>query len=184
MSAQGNSDGRLDIRKYPNRRYYDATRSTHVTLEQIHRLIQEGRDVRITDSKTEEDITTKVLAQIILEHDAPKLDIFPASLLHQIIRANQRVFPEFVDRYFNQALSAYFRSQEQVESHMRQSLGLGGGSLGADWAKTFYDTFAAPWFGKPADAERSAAELREEVAALRAELAALRERVPTDAGDD
>ncbi|HZV34316.1 MAG TPA: polyhydroxyalkanoate synthesis regulator DNA-binding domain-containing protein, partial [Verrucomicrobiae bacterium] len=54
----------LDIRKYPNRRYYDVTRSQHLTLEDIRELVREGHDIRVTDSKTSADITPKVLAQI------------------------------------------------------------------------------------------------------------------------
>ncbi len=75
----------LEIKKYPNRRYYDATRSRHVTLEEINNLIRDGYEVRVTDSKTGQDITAKVLAQIILELDSPKLGIFPVPLLHRLI---------------------------------------------------------------------------------------------------
>ena len=58
---------RLNIRKYPNRRYYDTTRSRAITLEEIHQFIRDGHEVQITDSKTDEDITAQILAQIILE---------------------------------------------------------------------------------------------------------------------
>ena len=33
---------RLRIRKYPNRRYYDSTRSRHMTLEEIYAAIRDG----------------------------------------------------------------------------------------------------------------------------------------------
>src|ERR1041385_447641 len=97
----------LEIRKYPNRRYYDATRSCHVTLEDIQGLIRDGHDVRITDSKTGEDITAKVLAQILLELDPLKLEVFPAVLLHRLIRANEQIVREFIDKYFTRALTSF-----------------------------------------------------------------------------
>lgn len=115
---------RLELRKYPNRRYYDTTRSTHVTLEEIYELIRDGLDVRVTDSKTGEDITGKVLAQIILEHDAPKLDVFPSELLHKLIRSNEQLVQDFVEKYFNQALGAFLSSQKQFEEYLRQAVGL------------------------------------------------------------
>src|SRR5678816_4681631 len=98
MSSAGNSSPepqkRLEIRKYPNRRYYDATRSCHVTLEQIHGLIRAGHEVRIIDSKTEQDITPQILAQIIIEMDAPKLGVFPVAMLHRILQSNQDIVQE------------------------------------------------------------------------------------------
>lgn len=120
----------LKIRKYPNRRYYDATRSQHVTLEEIHRLVSEGRQVQVTDSKSGQDITPQVLAQIILELDASKLAAFPASLLHRIIQSNETILQDFVDRYFNQALSLFLDSRQQFEQNLRQWLGLAAGTGG------------------------------------------------------
>ena len=58
---------RVQLRRYPNRRYYDAARSQHLTLEDIFRLICEGHQVQVNDSKSGEDITVRVLAQLILE---------------------------------------------------------------------------------------------------------------------
>ena len=37
---------RVQLRRYPNRRYYDAARSQHLTLEDIFRLISEGHQVQ------------------------------------------------------------------------------------------------------------------------------------------
>ena len=122
--AETISGARVELRKYPNRRYYDATHSRHVTLEEIRTLICDGADIRATDSKTGEDITAKVLTQIILEQDPPKLGFFPVELLHQLIRANSPLIRDFVDKYFNHALRAFLESQRQFEQYLRQALGL------------------------------------------------------------
>ncbi len=37
------------IRKYQNRRYYDSTRSRRLSLQQIHKLIIEGYNIRVLD---------------------------------------------------------------------------------------------------------------------------------------
>src|SRR5579862_5477218 len=99
----------LEIKKYPNRRYYDATRSRHLTMEDIRSLVREGYDIRVTDSKTSADITAKVLAQIILELDAEKIDAFPVALLVRLIRVNDQLVKDFLERYFNQALSMFLQ---------------------------------------------------------------------------
>jgi polyhydroxyalkanoate synthesis repressor PhaR len=85
----------LAIRKYSNRRLYDTTRSRHITAEDLYRLVREGHDVVVTDSATGADITHQVLAQMIVEREAPKLEAFPAALLHEIIRANQQMWKRF-----------------------------------------------------------------------------------------
>src|SRR5206468_2997082 len=73
----------FEIKKYPNRRFYNVSRSRHETLNDLHELVQAGHQIHVIDSKTGHDITNVVLTQIILEHDPPKLDLFPAALLHQ-----------------------------------------------------------------------------------------------------
>jgi len=116
---------RLKIRKYPNRRYYDATRSRHLTLEEIHAAIRDGYEIEVTDSKTGRDITAKVLAQIIIELDPPKLDVFPVALLHKLLRTNEQLVQDFTEKYFNQALSTFLKSQRKFEKSLRSAMGLG-----------------------------------------------------------
>jgi polyhydroxyalkanoate synthesis repressor PhaR len=179
----------LRIRKYPNRRYYDTTRSQHVTLEEIHVLIRDGQDVHIVDSKTGENITAKVLAQIILELDSPKLDVFPVPLLHRLIRANEGLVQEFVEKYFNQALSAFLESQKKFEAHLREAMGLGSGvSNPMAWTQMMMPPWAlAPWLapraaageaGGASEPNASAAEeLRKVIADLRQQVEALQKQI-------
>ncbi|HWE94057.1 MAG TPA: polyhydroxyalkanoate synthesis regulator DNA-binding domain-containing protein [Tepidisphaeraceae bacterium] len=136
----GGARKRLTLRKYPNRRYYDTSRSRYVTLEEIYSLIREGYEVQASDSKTGQDITAKVLAQIILELDPPKLGVFPVPLLHRLIRANEQLVNDFVEKYFNQALSLFLDSQRTVEQSFRQAMGLQAGATGMpDWLKMMWD---------------------------------------------
>jgi polyhydroxyalkanoate synthesis repressor PhaR len=108
----------VEIRKYPNRRYYDATRSRHLTLEEIHALIRDGCNVRVVDSQTSADITGKVLTQIILELDAPKLEIFPAALLTEMIRVNDKFVKGFFEKFLGQAFDSYMEYQKQLGTQM------------------------------------------------------------------
>ncbi|MDB5299033.1 MAG: phaR [Phycisphaerales bacterium] len=136
----GGARKRLTLRKYPNRRYYDTSRSRYVTLEEIYALIRDGYEVQASDSKTGQDITAKVLAQIILELDPPKLGVFPVPLLHRLIRANEQLVNDFVEKYFNQALSLFLDSQRTVEQSFRQAMGLQPGAAGMpDWLKMIWD---------------------------------------------
>lgn len=145
MSHGNNQAGqaKLELRRYPNRRYYDSTHRQHLTLEGIYRLVREGCDVTVRDSKTGEDITAKVLAQLILEHDPPKLAAFPAELLHQIIRSNESLLREFVEKYFSRALAAFLRSQQEFDRYLGQALGLYSmNPVSRSWAEIMMGPFA------------------------------------------
>ena len=137
----------MEINKYPNRRYYDKTRSRHLTLEEIYAAIRDGYEVQVSDSRTGDDITAKVLAQIILELDPPKLDVFPVALLHRLLRANEQLVTDFTHKYFNQALMTFLDSQKKTEQYLRQAMGLQSASTPmTDWAKLMLGTFnPAAW---------------------------------------
>lgn len=135
----------LDIRKYPNRRFYDATRSRHVTISDLHALIVDGHELRVTDSSNGRDITNEVLAQIILERDPLKLAMFPANVLHQMIRTQQQFLGSVLEDYFRQMLEAHRASQERWAQFVRNTLGpfLPPTSGPLDWSRGMWDTFAA-----------------------------------------
>ena len=136
---------RLDIRKYANRRFYDATRSKHITLEEIHQCIRNGHEVRVTDAKTGDDITVRVLAQIILDMDEPKLAVFPVELLHRLIQSNETLMHDFVEKYFNQALMVFLESRKKFEEQLRSATGLGMVPPPAmDWARMMGTPFLSP----------------------------------------
>ncbi len=133
---------RLEIKKYPNRRYYDATHSRHLTLEEIRSLIQQGYDIRVIDAKTSADITSQVLTQIILELDSAKLDSLPVPLLVRLIRMNDQLIKDFIEKYFNQALQSFANYQHQLEEQLRRSHGLPTVfPTVAAWTKAVLDPF-------------------------------------------
>src|SRR5438045_3874601 len=141
---------RLEIKKYPNRRYYDATHSRHLTLDEIRSLIQQGYDLRVVDARTKADITAQVLTQIILELDTPKIDSLPVPLLVRIIRMNDQLVKDFIEKYFNQALKSFLDYQRQVEEQIRRTHGLPSAfpSVSA-WTKALLEPFASVFSGRP-----------------------------------
>src|SRR5438046_2814127 len=142
----------LEIKKYPHRRYYDATHSRHLTLDEIRSLIQQGYDIRLIDAKTGADITAQVLTQIILELDTPKIDSLPVPLLMRIIRMNDQLVKDFIEKYFNQALKSFLDYQRQVEEQIRRTHGLPSvfPSVSA-WTKAMLEPFASAFSERPAD---------------------------------
>src|SRR2546421_1253705 len=147
---------KLEIKKYPNRRYYDATHSKHLTLEEIRTLIQQGYDIEVIDARSNADITAQVLTQLILELDTPKLDSLPVPLLVRLIRMNDQLVKDFIEKYFNQALKSFLDYQQQVEEQIRRTHGLPTifPTVSA-WTKAMLQPFASPFTSREAPADDS-----------------------------
>jgi polyhydroxyalkanoate synthesis repressor PhaR len=177
---------RLEIKKYANRRYYDATHSRHLTLDEIRALIQQGYDLRVVDARTSTDITAQVLTQIILELDTSKIDSLPVPLLLRIIRMNDQLVKDFIEKYFNQALQSFLEYQRRVEEQIRQSHGLPSAlPLVSAWTKAVLEPFSSALGGRPTEpvaapeANRSregVEELQKTVRDLQAQVAELSEQ--------
>ena len=110
----------MEYRRKTEEWYYDSTRSRHLSLQQIHSLIIEGYNIRVLDAKTNEDITPKVLTQILLEYEPVKLDMFSNELLTRAIRVNYRLLKDFVDLYFRQAFEAFaYRKSRSIRCFVK-----------------------------------------------------------------
>lgn len=173
------SSRRLQIKKYPNRRYYDTTHSRHLTLEEIRDLVRDGHDIAVEDSASGKDITSQVLTQIILELETPKLDHFPVHMLVQMIRANERAVGDFIQKYFTQAFTAYLQYQRQMEEHLRHFQAVPGGFNPFASVPGMFSPFSSAHdpsqpkaAANPADDTRAMIEeLQREIAALQQDLA-------------
>jgi polyhydroxyalkanoate synthesis repressor PhaR len=90
------------LKKYPNRRLYDTTTSKYITLEDVRRLVLDGVQFVVRDSKTDEDITRSVLLQVIAEQEEAGQPIFTVPILTQMIQfygdAIQGLASEFLQR--------------------------------------------------------------------------------------
>lgn len=191
MSARKTSPpSLLEIRKYPNRRYYDATHSRHLSLASIHQLVQEGHDVRVVEAKTGEDITVKVLTQILLEYEPVKLGLFSSELLIRAIRVKDRMLADFVDLYFKQAFEAFCSSRSQFEGAIKETQQLTSslahpmswaGQLIPAWLPQAQHPGAAFQQALPPvksdDDGKETETVREEIAAMRKELSELKEKM-------
>ncbi len=75
------------IKRYQNRKLYDTENSCYVTLDDVAKFIKEGEDVCIIDNRSQEDLTTLTLTQIILEEGKKKKHLLPLGTLKNIIQS-------------------------------------------------------------------------------------------------
>ncbi len=178
----GRSPEVLQIKKYPNRRFYDATNSRHVTLQELHDFIVAGKDICVTDSRNGDDITNLLLTQILLDRDEPKLDLFPSSVLHVMIRSNRQVLRTYMERLFGPFLGLLSNSQKQFDAYLRQAMQSNVTSP-MEWAGRMMQAFsgdsATPPSSPPVEPDRAAAtqESGESLEELRDQVTALQRRV-------
>jgi polyhydroxyalkanoate synthesis repressor PhaR len=95
------------IKKYENRRLYDATNSRYVNLDEVAKMLQNGDQVRVVDAATGEDITRLILTQIIVEDAKAPDSNFPIDVLRQMVIASGRASQESALKYMKTMLDIY-----------------------------------------------------------------------------
>jgi len=105
---------KVKLKKYANRRLYDMEKSAYVTLNQVADLIRQGRQVEVTDAKTNEDVTAFILTQIILEEAKNKNFLLPIPVLHLIVQYGDNILGEFFEKYLQQMITTYVAHKNAV----------------------------------------------------------------------
>jgi len=109
----------ITIKKYSNRRLYDSTNKSYVTLEDIAALIRQGSEIKVIDSQSGEDITKVILIQVILESEKNKEDILPVSFLHMLIKYGNHVAKDFFENYFLMMFQPYNYVKENYKKNIQ-----------------------------------------------------------------
>ncbi len=155
------------IKRYANRKLYDQSRSRYVTLEELEELIRQGREIRVVDAVSGEDLTSLTLAQIILENQRDRRSALPTSFLHQLIKHGE-TWQEFLQQAFEASLTGVVASQREAERVWRD-----WGSRAGWWPTPEPRSERA----SPPHPERDLEGLRAEIAALKAKLRDLEARL-------
>lgn len=108
------------IKKYGNRRLYDTAGSRYVNLDDLAALVRAGKEVRVVDAKTGQDLTRVTLTQIITEDAKDKPTGLPLELLRQLIIASDEVRQEFLMWYLKSAFDTYEKLQDAVQNRLSE----------------------------------------------------------------
>jgi polyhydroxyalkanoate synthesis repressor PhaR len=109
------------IKKYPNRRLYDTTKSCYITLEDIKKLVINYTEFCVIDSQTEEDITNTTLLQVINELERSSSPIFTAEILKNIIRFYGNAMQSIVSQYIENGIALFAKQQADFMSSWQSS---------------------------------------------------------------
>jgi polyhydroxyalkanoate synthesis repressor PhaR len=182
MAKSSDGSGTVIIKKYANRRLYNTETSSYITLEHLAAMTREGRDFKVIDAKTEEDITHNVLTQIIMEEETRGQTMLPVSFLRQLISLYGDSMQSMVPQYLEASMEAFRRNQTQFRQAME---GAFAGGPFAEIAKRNMAMFEAaasafkPPVGAPgaAPTKPAADAPTTEVDLLKAQLAAMQEQI-------
>ncbi|MFM1950131.1 MAG: hypothetical protein RL706_2152 [Pseudomonadota bacterium] len=102
------------IKKYPNRRLYDTTTSSYITLAEIKHLVMDGHTFAVKDAKSGEDLTRSILLQIILEEESAGAPMFTEAVLANIIRFYGHAMQGYMGSYLESNLQSLMLMQSKM----------------------------------------------------------------------
>ena len=109
------------FKKYPNRRLYDLTTSSYVTVDDVRKLITSGESIEVIDSRDDSDITRTILLQILAEQEAVGHGtVLTNRVIEQMIRFYGDQLGGVAARYIEQSIISFLDHQEQMRSHLAQ----------------------------------------------------------------
>ncbi|MGR3434907.1 MAG: polyhydroxyalkanoate synthesis repressor PhaR [Shimia sp.] len=113
-------DAPLLIKRYASRRLYNTETSDYVTLDDIAGTIRSGREVRIVDLKSGDDLTRQYLLQIIADHESKGESVLPVTVLTDLVRSYtsqaSSVVPTFLAASFEMLRDGQSKVMDQMEA--------------------------------------------------------------------
>lgn len=110
----------VTIKKYPNRRLYDTSRSQYVNMDYIKTLVNERTDFNVVESKSGDDVTKTILLQIISESETNEhQSLLTNKLLKQLIRFYDSDMQLFLREYLEQSLISFMEQQDSLQGMMK-----------------------------------------------------------------
>ena len=106
------------IKKYANRRLYDASQSRHITLDDIRGLIVKGEKIRVVEDKTGHDITRHILLQVFAEQEQFGRPILSTTVLESIIRFYGNPMQGFLAGFLEKSVETFLSQQEAVQAQI------------------------------------------------------------------
>lgn len=181
MKKRNAGDGVAIIKKYANRRLYNTETSSYITLEHLAVMTREGRDFKVVDAKTDDDITHNILTQIIMEEESRGQTMLPVNFLRQLISMYGDSMQAMVPGYLDASMDSFHRNHQQFKSAVE---GAFANSPFAEMAKrnlAMFDAAASAFkpgtVGGVNEAAAEGTSKDEEIATLKAELARLQAKI-------
>jgi len=112
------------IKKYANRRLYNTSTSTYVTLDHLSQMVKEGTEFEVFDAKSGEEITRQVLTHIIVEEESKGgQNLLPIGFLRHLISFYGDSLQSVVPNYLEHTMQSFAQNQDQMRTYMDEAIG-------------------------------------------------------------
>lgn len=117
-----NGDGPVIVKKYANRRLYNTSTSSYITLEDLARMVRENVEFQVLDAKSGEDITHSILTQIIMDEEAQGEQMLPVSFLRQLIGMYGNSMQAMMPSYLEAAMTNFRENQGKIREAFEKGI--------------------------------------------------------------
>lgn len=123
MASDSKNGGTVIIKKYANRRLYNTSTSSYITLDHLAQMVKDNVDFKVMDAKTGADLTHAILTQIIMEEEAAGEQMLPTNFLRQLISMYGNSMQAFLPGYLEASMEHFRDNQAKMRKAIEDSLG-------------------------------------------------------------
>ncbi len=168
------------IKKYANRRLYNTSSSSYITLDDLSRMTRDGVEFQVLDAKTGGDITHGILTQIIMDEEAHGEQMLPVSFLRQLISMYGNSMQAMMPPYLEATMQQFRDNQLKLQDTFKTSMGPDAFAKLAETNMAMFQAAAKAFMpgavgGGPAAGGRAPAG--DEIAKLRREMAEMQSKI-------
>lgn len=172
----------LLIKRYASRRLYNTETSDYVTLEDIAGFIRLGREIKIVDLKSGDDLTRQYLLQIVAEHENKGESVLPVGVLTDLVRSYTTQANSVVPQFLAESFEMLRENQAKVMENLKVLPGtinpLTGFEAMQRQQKAFLAKLVPGWTADKADETPEAtSDDKREIEDIKNQLAELKEKL-------
>lgn len=123
MASEAKSDSMVTIKKYANRRLYNTSTSSYITLDHLAQMVKDNVDFKVIDAKTGADLTHAILTQIIMDEEAAGEQMLPTNFLRQLISMYGNSMQAFLPSYLEASMDHFRDNQAKMRKAIEESIG-------------------------------------------------------------
>lgn len=123
MANDSKNGGTVIIKKYANRRLYNTSTSSYITLDHLAQMVKDNVDFQVIDAKTGADLTHAILTQIIMEEESTGEQMLPTNFLRQLISMYGNSMQAFLPGYLEASMEHFRENQAKMRKAIEDSIG-------------------------------------------------------------
>ena len=116
------SDEPVIVKKYANRRLYNTSSSSYITLDDLAGMVRDNVEFQVLDAKTGDDITHSILTQIIMDEESNGEQMLPVSFLRQLISMYGNSMQAMMPSYLEAAMDNFRQNQSKIRDAFEKGI--------------------------------------------------------------